>query len=71
MDSFGTVAQYEPSVAGGEEGGGWLYNSDFASYSAAKPGQTKKGLTHFVRRRRLMRICVFDGEPTRTLFNVC
>lgn len=59
-DSFGTVTPYAPSAGGGEEGGGWLYSPDFGSYSQGKYGVPKKGLTHFVRRRKLMRIRQFD-----------
>lgn len=61
-DAFGTVTQYTPSTGSGDDGGGWMYNSDFGSYSADKPGFPKKGLTHFVRRRKLMRIRTFDGK---------
>jgi hypothetical protein len=47
------------SAAGKEDG--WLYNADFGSF-ATSAGQAKKGMTHFVRRRRLLRYQVFDGE---------
>jgi hypothetical protein len=41
---------------------GWLYCSDFSSFSSATSGQARKGMTHFVRRRRLVRTMVFDGK---------
>ena len=40
---------------------GWLYNSDFSTYHT-HPGHVKKGVTHFVRRRRLTREMIFDGK---------
>jgi hypothetical protein len=52
----------EVQAGKGADGGtfGWLYNVDFGAY-AANQGQAKKGVAHFVRRRRLTRVAVFNG----------
>jgi hypothetical protein len=51
-----------PYAAAGNEVG-WLYHVDFGSFSSSA-GQAKKGMTHFVRRRKLVRYQVFDGESS-------
>jgi len=38
---------------------GWYYSTDFAGYSNSV-GHDVKGMTHFVRRRKLQRVCVYD-----------
>ena len=40
---------------------GWMYNVDFSSYSPTNRGVPTKGMTHFVRRRRILRTMIFDG----------
>jgi hypothetical protein len=50
---------------------GWRYSSDFTSFSSENPANTnisgRKGLMHFVRRRRLVRNQSFDGENSSFL----
>ena len=41
---------------------GWLYNTDFSSFSTATSGHATKCMTHFVRRRKLTRTLHYDGE---------
>ena len=46
---------------------GWYYSTDFAGYSNSV-GHDVKGMTHFVRRRKLQRVCVYDGEQKKNNF---
>jgi hypothetical protein len=45
---------------------GWTYSTDFTSFSNENPSNTnisgRKGMMHFVRRRRLVRNQSFDGK---------
>ncbi len=47
----------------GEDGAnfGWWYCVDFGGFTT-NSGVSKKGLSHFVRRRKLTRTMVFNGE---------
>jgi hypothetical protein len=49
---------------------GWMYNVDFSSYSSTNRGVPTKGMTHFVRRRRILRTMIFDGKLISTTSGV-
>jgi hypothetical protein len=68
-DKDAPVPLREVLAGKGADGGsfGWLYNVDFGTYTA-NPGQPKKGLAHFVRRRRLTREAVFNGMSVPFVF---
>ena len=62
-----TPPQSQPLQQARSNNFGWYYNTDFSFYTAVNIGVENKGITHFVRRRRLTRQQQFDGkivEPT-------
>jgi hypothetical protein len=52
---------------------GWTFNSDFGHFVDCSSGSGKKGMIHFVRRRRRIRSQYFDGtlRYTTILFIFC
>lgn len=69
-----SVSSPPPSTgkSGGGGGGaedwasGWQYSVDFGGFQQNQ-GSSKKGMTHFVRRRKLVRTVQFDGELRRVV----
>jgi hypothetical protein len=43
---------------------GWMYATDFSSLIDIKSGSSTMGAIHFVRRKCLSRLKVFDGESS-------
>eukprot|EP00601_Ochromonadales_sp_CCMP2298_P027956 CAMPEP_0173272096 /NCGR_PEP_ID=MMETSP1143-20121109/1174_1 /TAXON_ID=483371 /ORGANISM="non described non described, Strain CCMP2298" /LENGTH=439 /DNA_ID=CAMNT_0014208717 /DNA_START=29 /DNA_END=1346 /DNA_ORIENTATION=- len=52
------------SVVGADQG--WLYGVDFGGFSQTSPGNPKKGMAHFVRRRRWVRAMAFEAQRVIT-----
>jgi hypothetical protein len=47
---------------------GWSFNSDFGHFVDCSSGSGKKGMIHFVRRRRRIRSQYFDGNVVKLNF---